>query len=289
MLSPADDCWGCDTGINVRLIESVGGTLLLDEADFSDSQIGADVAKVLNCGYQKNLSVTRMDKNEDGVWVPTLHDVFGPKILNGRKPFTDDATESRCLTYRPTTTGRKDLPVQLPPEFERDACRIRNQALAWRLAVLDQLKPRSERIDGLSPRTNQIILPLLSVTNYMSQQLQERYVTDLFRFAQQRDRQATEDRRGSVEAKLIDAFVSGDWEQPPTCQELATKVTFAEKDDPKIANWLTPKKVSYIVKDLGFTTQHTNRGSVVSIEQKRLPRLCARYGVISKTGNGDVE
>ena len=226
-----------------RLIEAVGGTLLLDEADFSDSEIGADVAKVLNCGYQKNLSVTRMDRNADGVFVPTLHDVFGPKILNGRKPFRDDATESRCLTYRPSTTGRTDIPVQLPKDFEQQACAIRNQALAWRFAVLDKFIARNERIEGLSPRANQIILPLLSVVDCMGVDLRERYREDLLAFARLRDHQATEDRRGTVEAKLIDAFVNTIWQQPPTCQDLTElAISRSDAEDPKLKTWLTPRE-----------------------------------------------
>ena len=38
-----------------RMIEVFGGTILLDEADFAKSQIGADIAKILNCGYQLRL------------------------------------------------------------------------------------------------------------------------------------------------------------------------------------------------------------------------------------------
>ena len=87
-----------------RMIEAVGGTMLIDEADFQDSNIGADVAKILNCGYQKRMPVTRMEAVGNG-YEPRLYEVFGPKIINGRKPFKDDATESRCLTHTPVLTS----------------------------------------------------------------------------------------------------------------------------------------------------------------------------------------
>jgi len=80
-----------------RVIDAVGGTLLLDEADFADSQVGADITKVLNNGYQQGSPITRMEKVGDTL-EPRLFVPFGPKIINGRKPFRDDATESRCLT-----------------------------------------------------------------------------------------------------------------------------------------------------------------------------------------------
>jgi hypothetical protein len=99
-----------------QLIEALGGTMLIDEADFQDSQIGTDIAKILNCGYQKNLPVTRMEKTDEG-YVPRLYEVFGPKIINGRRPFKDDATESRCLSHTPILTERADIPPQLPTGF----------------------------------------------------------------------------------------------------------------------------------------------------------------------------
>ena len=43
--------------------------------------------------------------------------------------------------------------------------------------------------------------------------------------------------------------------------------------------WLTPRKASTIMKELGFTTKHENRGSVVRIEPDRLKAICARFGL----------
>lgn len=42
-----------------RQIETYGGTLLFDEADMDNSQVGADIIKVLNCGYEKGKPITR--------------------------------------------------------------------------------------------------------------------------------------------------------------------------------------------------------------------------------------
>jgi hypothetical protein len=123
------------------MIEVFGGTILFDEADFARSQIGADIAKILNCGYQQSLAVTRMEKTPDGNFEPKVFDVFGPKIINGRKAFQDDATESRCIQYTPKITKRKDLPLQLGPQFNTEVKALQDKALMWRFDHLDHVEP----------------------------------------------------------------------------------------------------------------------------------------------------
>src|SRR5262249_6431500 len=40
-----------------RTIAVIGGTTVLDEADPDKTEVGADLMKILNCGYQKGLSI----------------------------------------------------------------------------------------------------------------------------------------------------------------------------------------------------------------------------------------
>jgi hypothetical protein len=262
-----------------RQIEAVGGTILLDEADFQSSQIGSDIIKVLNCGYQKGLPVSRMEKATGGEFVPRVFDVFGPKIINGRQLFSDDATESRCLAYTPPQTTRTDIPRQLSANFEHQARKIRNQALGWRFDVIDSFEPEEIFIPGLRPRTNQIITPLLMVAERMGEPNQTEYRNHLLEFARKMEEQAKTDSRGTVEAMLVQAFVDSFGPRPSTCKELVDWVLRTESDDPSLKNWLTPKKASIILRNMGFETSHTNRGSVASIEPERLNALKKRYGI----------
>jgi len=144
-----------------RMIEAIGGTMLLDEADFAQSSIGSDIVKILNCGYQQNLPVTRMEKNDKGEFVPRVYEVFGPKIINGRRAFRDDATETRCFSYAPHLTGRTDIPTHLPPTFETEATQIQNMALGWRMENLDVFTVSETRMPGLSGRAAQIAISLV--------------------------------------------------------------------------------------------------------------------------------
>ena len=265
-----------------RQIEAVGGTVLIDEADYSDSQVGADIAKVLNCGYQQGFPVSRMEKTDDKQFVPRLYEVFGPKIINGRKRFKDDATESRCLPYTPTATARRDVPVQLPDSFKEEAAALQNQLLQWRFDTLDTIHPSAERVDGLGPRMNQIVLRLLTIADLFAKRQRDGYRSDLLQFARRVDQQAKDVGKESVEAAIV--RVVSDFHQKgeePICAEIAEAVKYAEAENiPNLDRWLTPRKVGQIVRDqLGFQTRHTDRGTAVSWPPMRLHSLEEKYGI----------
>jgi len=264
-----------------RMIEAVGGTMLMDEADFQYSNIGSDIAKILNCGYQRSLPVTRMEMTADNRYVPRMYNVFGPKIINGRKPFNDDATESRCLTHTPRSAERSDIPRQLNNAFEAEARAIRNMAIRWRFDFLDKFEVKDISIDSIRPRTNQIILPLMAVAERLNDQ---RYAQHLLNFAQAIDAQSLEERKTSVEALLIDAFVQ--FVGKPTCKALASEVLrTASGDDPSLLKWLSARSVSPILRGLGFTTRHTRNGSGVYRHHKAaslMQALWDRHRIITE-------
>lgn len=274
-----------------RMIEAIGGTMLIDEADFAQSQIGSEIIKVLNCGYQRNLPVTRMEKNDKGEFVPRVYEVFGPKIINGRRLFKDSATESRCLPYTPHLTGRKDIPTQLPPEFEQEVREIQNMALGWRMANLDSFNVSQIGVPELRGRAQQIVMPLVSIANAMSAGQGKKYQADLVEFCKNLEQQAQVDRRETVEGQLVSAFVSWDGAAPPTCKDLCDIVR-GENNDPNENRWLTPKRSSSLLRSMGFETRHTNRGAEVTIDPTRLGSLCQRFGLTVSTvsdGSDDRE
>jgi len=262
-----------------RLVDAVGGTLLMDEADFSRSEVGADIAKILNVGYQKNSPIIRMEEGEDGKLAPRPFQPFGPKIINGRRPFRDESTESRCLVYQPSATSRADIPTQLPAAFEQEAGEIRNRAMAWRLDVLDSFAIVDRHLPGLRPRTNQIVLPLLSVAQHMSDSAREPYVDALLRFAHERDSQSQEMIQDTIEADLVRGYLA--LKEAGTCKGIRNWVlTKAGRDDSNLERWMTAQWVGRKMRELGFATPHTKRGTVPTIEAKRLADLQDRFGIV---------
>lgn len=148
-----------------RILEMYHGSLVLDEADFEVSEAYSEIIKILNQGYQKNFSVLRSEKTDDGFDV-RAYNTFGPKIIATRMEFKDKALESRCLSH---VMGPVLLPehinLVLDDEFYDKARSIRNKLLMWRFKNYGSIKlDPSLRFPHFEPRMNQIVQPLLSCT-----------------------------------------------------------------------------------------------------------------------------
>ena len=150
-----------------HILHEFGGTLVLDEADLRFSDATADLTKILNNGTMKGLPVLRTMANRHRELNPHAFRVFGPKIVAMRGRFQDDALESRFLTeIMMPGAMRADIPLHLPDAMKDEARDLRNRLLAWRFAYRHQVRIDTDRaIPGLSPRGNQMALPLLSLVD----------------------------------------------------------------------------------------------------------------------------
>ena len=148
-----------------HILDTFGGTLVLDEADLPFSDAKAELVKILNNGTVAGMPVLRTLQNRYKEFNPYAFKVFGPKIVATRERFDDHALESRFLTEE---TGlrevRRDVPIHLPPEFKEEALALRNRLLHFRLCEFFKVKvDPSALVPGVSPRLNQMALPLLSI------------------------------------------------------------------------------------------------------------------------------
>lgn len=150
-----------------RLLDSVRGTLILDESDFRFSDEKAEIVKILNNGNQKGFPVLRSVATPSGEYNPRAFDVFGPKVIATRGPFDDRALESRCITE--VMTGRKirsDIPKSLPSYFHEEARSLRNKLLLYRFRHAGLLVDLDESIPGVAPRVSQVFAPLLAIADH---------------------------------------------------------------------------------------------------------------------------
>jgi hypothetical protein len=148
-----------------RLIDQIGGTLVVDEADFWASDERAEIVKILNNGNARGFPVLRSEVTPQKEFNPRAFNIFGPKLVATRHPFEDEALESRCLTEvlggRPL---RRDIPISLPRAFDDEAELLRNKLLSFRFRRFGVLhEPATFSELGLPPRRAQILAPLLSV------------------------------------------------------------------------------------------------------------------------------
>ncbi len=189
-----------------RIIDRFKGTLIIDEADFGESELWSEIVKILNCGNMRTPPVLRSERgggnNKDNFDVQG-YVCFGPKVLSTRRRFSDPALESRCLSYTmPTIDVPREMPLFLDQEFRTAALRLRNRLLLWRFRRFREATadPR-QKFDGLDARLNQIVIPLLACAD-----------NDLMRqeiLNHVRDYQKTlkEDRRESPEGLIAHALL----------------------------------------------------------------------------------
>lgn len=272
-----------------RLLDAFRGTLIIDEADFNNSDAENEIIKILNVGYYRGGVVLRSEKDPDSdVYFPSVNEVYGPKILATRKPFQDRATESRCLTKRMTTRRpRPGIPYTLSGEFWQEALAIRNKLLMYRLTnhrpiTLDQ----SLADETVEPRLNQVTLALKTIIEDDA----TREEIDLFIRAY--NEQMIGERQLTIPAIVLSAVVSifwdrknnllGDDERDLSMKGIATKAQEILQDiDPDVR--LTARKVSMVLnEDLGLTRRQnhsrTNR-SMLLCEEGELVALMNRYGI----------
>jgi len=160
------------------------GTCLIDEADFSSSNLYSFIVKILNIGFDRRRGwYYRCD--DDNPRRVLGYYVYGAKLLATRSRYKDVALESRCLT----TVGRentKPIPLFRMQKFEEEAGKLRNKLVLWRFRNYYRVKEEAKKLeepeiaeklydgaDRISSRVKQVILPLWLV---MGEEMREQLV-----------------------------------------------------------------------------------------------------------------
>src|SRR5947199_3133875 len=148
-----------------RILDSMRGTLIVDEGDFRFSDEKAELVKILNNGNGRGFPVLRSESVGGRGFSPRAYTVFGPKLSATRGHFQDRAHETRCLTQE--TGGRKlrdDIPINLTSDYKREALELRNKLLMFRFRSFGKRQIDPVLADrSIEPRLAQIFVPLLSV------------------------------------------------------------------------------------------------------------------------------
>jgi DNA primase len=291
-----------------RMLSEFRGTLVLDEADFSDSETTADIIKILNIGYAADFDVQRAEKGVDGNFSVGFYEVFGPKVIATRKRFNDKALESRCLTKEMgAIIPRSEIPISLPLGFKDDARALRNKLLHYRLKHWQPtIEVTNEDVDRfVEPRLNQVTVGIKKLIRGTDPAL----VQEIERFVREYQRQTIADRGMTLAAKVLQAILElaneplelDEQGQPVydfTIANIAKRVNTiidaeneadgedegdeeSKKDRPQVK----PRKIGQIVReDLQLRTEkdRTARGRgryAIVWDEPRIQSLAMRYGL----------
>ncbi|HYD25212.1 MAG TPA: hypothetical protein VEB68_10470 [Croceibacterium sp.] len=257
-----------------HIIDAFGGTLALDEADLRLSDKTADLVKILNNGTTRGLPVLRTMTNRHKELNPTAFRVFGPKIVAMRGTFDDEALESRFIDeVMGTRPLRSDIPLATPESLRSEARSLRDRLLAWRFAERRTLAiDLSRAIEGLSPRGNQMALPLLALADDPG--LREALGGHLARQEARAQARRAERPRAKVAGVLDRMFRESGASAIPVAR-------VAEEYNRDAMTALPVKSVGHIVRaELGLETRKSRGVYVVPADERtKIAQVAARHRI----------
>jgi hypothetical protein len=255
----------------MRLKEKWNGTLLIDEADLKESTTTNELIKYLNLGFERGQYFIKSDKDD-----PKQQDIFDPfcpKILGMRRPFMDNATEGRLLSFSPKETTRTDIPFILPASYDNE---VRDLRAAITLFVLTNW----EKVDGektidirdltIEPRLKQLALPLSIILQIFpnGEGRFKEYLTG-------RQQELKRVRASSLEGMAFNGVLDWVQDQPDTKSYLTASEVFDK------LGFRTKNECTRILHSIGFKTEvvkdgKTKRVLVIS-DERTWTNITQRY------------
>jgi hypothetical protein len=270
-----------------RILDSVRGTLIIDEGDFRFSDEKAEIVKILNNGNARGFPVLRSESVNGREFSPRAYAVFGPKLVSTRGFFQDRALESRCITEETGSQRlRDDIPINLTAEYQRAALAIRNKLLLFRIRNFGKCAVDASLVDrSIEPRLAQIFVPLMSVIEDAGAR------KALHELARAYHKELVADRGMDLEAEVLE--VVQDLRESPyangiSIKEIAERVSERYGDD--FERKVTPHWIGHVIRRrLGLKTEKRHGIFVIAAtEGPKLTRLLEKYGITAEDrGAGD--
>ena len=222
------------------------------------------------------------------IYAPEVYDVFGPKILATRKPFTDRAVESRCLTRRTTTQRpRPEIPYTLGESFWRRSQTIRNKLLMYRMRNHAPVEIDHKLADeSVEPRLNQVTMALKTIIK------DEGMRRDIDMFIRAYNDVLISDRQMTLPAVVVQALVDlhyskatnllGQDERDFTMKGIAARCAQIVSDfdpDTKVYAKLISKILTDDLGLIGRARHPTLRRDMLKYEESDLTALMLRFGI----------
>ncbi|MHB8724048.1 MAG: hypothetical protein ACYC9Z_01560 [Casimicrobiaceae bacterium] len=262
-------------------LDTFRGTLIFDEADFRFSDEKSELVKIFNNGNAKGFPVLRTAMTVKKEFDPRAFNVFGPKTVAMRRSFEDQALESRFLTEEMGQRSlRDDIPINLPDAQKEEARSLRNRLLMYRFQSLERIRIDESLVDpSLSPRLNQILVPLLSIID--DERLQEEVRASVKSF----DQDLYAERSASAEAGVLEVLAELLGRAVPKNVPVSeVTAAFALRFGQEYERPITNRFVGGILRKRLRLSTYKSHGIYVipAAEKPKVDQLCIRYGVIER-------
>jgi hypothetical protein len=261
-----------------HILDAFRGTLVLDEADFRFSDEKAQIVKIFNNGNVSGMPVLRTMQNHRREFNPQAFQVFGPKVVAMRGAYGDRALESRFLTeVMGNSPLRGDIPLNLTGKMREEALGLRNKLLLFRFRNRNglQFTPGS-LIDGVAPRINQILLPLLEIVDDPGVR------RALVGFARTAHEGIIAERSLTTEAQLLDIIRELSQLEAAAVLPIGDiKARFVERFGTEYTRPITPRWIGGLLRRRLHLSPYKSHGRYVLpvFDKAHLAILYSRYGI----------
>lgn len=264
-----------------HVLDTFRGTLIFDEADFRFSDEKSELIKIFNNGNVKGFPVLRTSVTQKGEFNPQAFNVYGPKVVAMRKAFDDPALESRFLTEEMGQRSfRSDIPINLPDCQKAEALVLRNKLLMYRFTMLPHIKVDDTQVDpSLSPRLNQILIPLLSIIE------DEQLKTEIRGAMRAYDQKLYAERSTSLEAsvlKVLHELFAKNADSSIPLSDLAA--AFNGQFSCEFGRQVPVREIGSVLRRRLRLQVYKSHGVYVvpATERPKVKELCIRYGVLDR-------
>ncbi len=199
------------------------GTLILDEADFANTNEQSELVHFLNC---RATGTPLSRQNPTNANQTDTFANFGLTILTQRKAFDDNATESRSIPYYSEVSDKK-IPVLETDSMIKEGLALQNKLLYLRMTYYQQVVINKESWieDLIDHRLIASLLPLLALSKY--EPTLKTSITDTAKAIQ---RAKIEEKAGSMDGLIINYL----WEKQ-------TLAYFHNGNRENTIFWIAPK------------------------------------------------
>jgi hypothetical protein len=268
---------GLTTATLFRLVERFNPTLLLDEAEFLNTQERKELINLLNAGQRRGLMIPRMTgEHYDDV---ELFGVYCPKAISGTERLKK-TTRSRMITFNMTKNTR---PVPKTIDKQEGAM-LRSKLLMWRfhklsrlrsnlslkerIALSEEVKATTEfpELEPFSGRSYELIYPLMYVAPTPHAR---KTITD---FATELEHAKTREEKTQLSNLVFEAITKL---EPRATRGLIhlRDITAYVNSTLDIEYQYGSKTVGKIAAQMGFEKTRTSRGIAIIIDQHLMQRL----------------
>lgn len=150
-----------------------GGTLLLDEVEAfrrADKDSYAGLLSVLNSGFERGGSVSRLEKNGTGNFHEVSFETFCPRAIAGIHKTADTLEDRSLMIVMQRKLAREKTERFSPSQLEEEAQALRDRCYLWALthagdlaAVYEQADKLFSPLDALDDRARDLWEPLASI------------------------------------------------------------------------------------------------------------------------------